>query len=132
MKKKYGKVWGVWLNDKESALLDAYLKANDLNYSELARQLVMAHLMQDDSESSSKLLKELLLDSEPNILRPATQVKQLKASLHSPLMLGELLALITGDRKKAHEIYTRTGEKVDQLVTQSGYKFSSDDEEGDT
>ena len=131
MAKKGGKTWGVWLADRESALLTAYLASNNLKFSTLARQLVTDFLLEeeDGGAGDAALIREMLTGSEANILSPDIQIKALKATLHASLLLGEILGLVSGDREKAHKLYKATGQKVEKLVRDAGYITRVDDDD---
>lgn len=126
------KTRGIRFSEQENLLIDAKLKETGVSFAAFARRLILDHLMSEGEATNSSLVNDLMMQSEPNALRPATQIKQLRTTFHIQLLLAEVLSTVLGDRKKALAIYTRIAEKIDKQTRESGYVTNVDDEMGET
>ena len=123
-KKRSGTPRGIWFNDREWPLVEAYLKANKMSLTQLAKPLILDHVLDGGEgpvlEALSDIQRELASD-EPNVLRPETQVKLLRSAMLGHRMMREVLAAVLGDAQKADALYLAHYERVQHRLDEAGY-----------
>ena len=111
------------VSDEEYVLIKAYCNERNISPYKPLKQLVMREILADDAFKDQDPLMDYLHETHPNIIRDDTQKRLMRVHIATPLLLLELMKLMTDDTKKSREMFKGVFRQAEKKMEEWDYDY---------